>query len=54
MIHQVTTDLAMRDAAAAQEAVANLQKKSILDKLRDQGLSGVEILSLTVKVNSLF
>jgi hypothetical protein len=42
--------LATRDAAAAQDAITKLKKETFLDELRDQGISGVEILSLSVKV----
>jgi hypothetical protein len=49
----VTTELATKDAAAAQDAINNLQKEAFLDKLRDQGLPGVTILSSKIKVISI-
>ncbi len=49
---QVTTELATKDASAAQDAINRLQDKVFVNQLRDQGLPGVTMLSLKMKVNS--
>lgn len=49
---QVTTELATKDASAAQDAINHLQDKVFVNQLRDQGLPGVTVLSLKMKVNS--
>ena len=47
----MTTEIATKDASAAQDAINNLQKEIFLDNLRDQGLVGVTLLSFKMKVN---
>ena len=46
----MTTEIATKDAPAAQDAINNLQSKMFLDKLRDQGLLGVTMVSFKIKV----
>jgi hypothetical protein len=46
----VTIESAANTADAAQGAIKNLQSEMFLAKLRDQGFSGVNMVSTMVKV----
>ena len=49
----MTIESAKSTADAAQVAIKNLQSEMFLAKLRDQGFSGVKMVSTMVKVRSV-